>query len=192
MFLLDDLDELGEAVGPLLSKRMDLDCPSPQGLVGDGMDEAVDVVDAGHGWIVRFCRSSTIGSGGPGRPPQHRGSGGSGRFEVSALCFVPGDVPLADGLFRFRCESQRGHHGMGRLPGEPRQVPGVAQGAAGVVLPAGELRRDGNVVDLAGVAVAGPEYDVGVLEALQVLRRDAGGVVVGCEVVEVVVVQLFL
>ena len=81
---------------------------------------------------------------------------------------------------------------MGRLPGEPRQIPGVAQGAAGVVLPAGERRLDGNVVDLAGVAVAGPEYDVGVLKALQVLRRDAGGVVVGCEVVEVVVVQLFL
>ena len=58
--------------------------------------------------------------------------------------------------------------------------------------PAGERRLDDNVVDLAGVAVVGPEYDVGVLEALQVLRRDAGGVVVGCEVVEVVVVQLFL
>ena len=89
---------------------------------------------------------------------------------MSALCFVPGDVPLADGRFRFRCESQRGHHDMGRLAGEPRQVPGVAQGAAGVVLPAGERRLDVNVVDLASVAVAGPEYDVGVLEALQVLR----------------------
>ena len=83
-------------------------------------------------------------------------------------------------LFRFRCESQRGHHSMGRLPGEPRQVSSVAQGAAGVVLPAGERRLDGDVVDLAGVAVAGPEYDVGVLDALQVLRRDAAGVVVGC------------
>ena len=111
---------------------------------------------------------------------------------MSAPCFVPSDVPLADGRFRFRCESQCGHHGMGRLAGEPRQVPGVAQGASGVVLPAGERRLDGNVADLAGVAVVGPEYDVGVLEALQVLRRDAGGVVVGCEVVEVVVVQLFL
>ena len=79
-----------------------------------------------------------------------------------------------------------------RLAGESRQVPGVAQGAASVVLPAGERRFDSDVVDLAAVAVAGPEYYVGVLEALQVLRRDARGVVGGCEAVEVVVVQLFL
>ena len=112
---------------------------------------------------------------------------------MSALCFVPGDVPL--GLMAasaLRCESQCGHHGMGRLAGESRQVPGVAQGTAGVVFPAGERGLDSDVVDLAAVAVAGLEYDVGVLEALQVLRRDAGGVIVGCEVVEVVVVQLFL
>ena len=38
--------------------------------------------------------------------------------------------------FRFRCEPQCSNDCMGRLAGEPRQIPGVAQGAAGVVLPA--------------------------------------------------------
>ena len=41
-------------------------------------------------------------------------------------------------------------------------------------------------------AVTRPNYDVGVIEAPQVLRCDTGGVVVGCKAVEVVVVQLSL
>ena len=79
-----------------------MDCLSPREAVDDGMDQAVDVVDDSHGWIIRFCRSSAIDSGGVGRSLHQCGSGGSGWFEVSALCFVPGDVPLPDGRFRFR------------------------------------------------------------------------------------------
>ncbi len=49
-----------------------------------------------------------------------------------------------------------------------------------------------DLMGLLGVVVVGPEYEVGVLEAPQVLRRDAGSVTDGPEVVEIVVVQLFL
>ena len=135
------------------------------------MDKAVDVVDDSHGWIIRFFRSLTIDSDGAGRSLHHRGSGGSGRFEVSALCFVPGDVPLPDGCFRFRCESQCGNHGMGRLAGEPRQVPGVAQGAAGVVFPAGERRLDSDVVDLASCRGGWPRST---MSAFSKLFRSSG------------------
>ena len=128
-------------------------------------------------WIICFCRNLTINSGGAGWSLQHRESYGSGRFEVSELGFVQSRVPLLDCGFRFRRGPQRGHHGMGRMAGEPRKVPGVAQCATGIVLYACERRFDGNVVDLASVPAAGPEYDVGVLEASQVLRRDAGGII---------------
>ena len=66
VFLLGKLDELGEAVGLRLSKEMGLEYLSPREAVSDGMDQAVNVVDGSHGWIMRFCRSFTIGSSGAG------------------------------------------------------------------------------------------------------------------------------
>ncbi len=48
VFLLGKLDELGEAIGLNLSKEMGLDCLSPREAVGDGMDQAVNVVDGNH------------------------------------------------------------------------------------------------------------------------------------------------